>query len=83
MNNIGRYLDIDDTILGIKYHYGNGGSIIKGKYLTAIYKKSKSKNENKINKKLFYNQVSLIIKHNINKENENKMVRRLDGLLEI
>lgn len=71
LNNIGRYLDIDDTILGIKYHYGNGESIIKGKYLTAIYKKSKSKNENKINKKLFYNQASLIIKHNIDKENEN------------
>lgn len=71
LNNIGRYLDIDDTILGIKYHYGNGESIIKGKYLTAIYKKSKSKNENKINKKLFYNQVSLIIKH-IGKDKNNK-----------
>jgi TATA-box binding protein (TBP) (component of TFIID and TFIIIB) len=71
LNNIGRYLDIDDTILGIKYHYGNGESIIKGKYLTAIYKKSKSKNENKINKKLFYNQVSLIIKH-IGKDKDNK-----------
>ena len=70
LNNIGKYLEIDDTILGIKYHYGNGSSI-KGKYLTAIYKKSKSKNENKINKKLFYNQVSLIIKH-IGKDNENK-----------
>jgi TATA-box binding protein (TBP) (component of TFIID and TFIIIB) len=71
LNNIGKYLDIDDTILGIKYHYGNGESCIKGKYLTAIYKKSKSKNENKINKKLFYNQVSLIIKHT-GKNNENK-----------
>jgi len=71
LNNIGRYLEIDDTILGIKYHYGNGESIIKGKYLTAIYKKSKSKNENKINKKLFYNQVSLIIKH-IGKDKDNK-----------
>ena len=40
LNNIGRYLDIDDTVLGIKYHYGNS-SIIKGKYLTSIYKKSK------------------------------------------
>ena len=65
LNNIGRYLDIDDTVLGIKYHYGNS-SIIKGKYLTSIYKKSKRKNQNKINKKLFYNQVSLIIKHNNN-----------------
>lgn len=71
LNNIGRYLDIDDTILGIKYHYGNRESIIKGKYLTSIYKKSKSKNENKINKKLFYNQVSLIIKHT-GKDKENK-----------
>jgi len=71
LNNIGKYLEIDDTILGIKYHYGNGESSIKGKYLTAIYNKSKNKNENKINKKLFYNQVSLIIKH-IGKDNENK-----------
>lgn len=75
LNNIGRYLNIDDNILGIKYHYGNS-SIIKGKYLTAIYKKSKSKNENKINKKLFYNQVSLIIKHKSksNKENEENII---------
>lgn len=70
LNNIGRYLEIDDTILGIKYHYGNS-SIIKGKYLTSVYKKSKSKNDMKINKKLFYNQVSLIIKHNIDKNTDN------------
>lgn len=62
LNNIGRYIKIDDNILGIKYHYGKS-SIIKGKYLTSIYKKSKSKNEKKINRKLFYNQVSLIVKH--------------------
>ena len=75
LNNIGRYLNIDDNILGIKYNYGNS-SIIKGTYLTAIYKKSKSKNENKINKKLFYNQISLIIKHKSksNKENEENII---------
>jgi len=77
LNNIGRYLEIDDMILGIKYHYGNS-SIIKGKYLTSIYKKSKSKNQNKINKKLFYNQVSLIIKHNCF-ENENVVNVKIFG----
>lgn len=61
--NIGKYLNIDDEILGIKYNYGET-SILKGKYSTSIYNKSKVKNENKINKKLFYNQVSLIIKNN-------------------
>lgn len=71
LNNVGRYLDIDDTILGIKYHYGNS-SVIKGKYLTAIYNKSKSKNDKKINKKLFYNQVSLIIKHKSKSNQQNE-----------
>jgi hypothetical protein len=57
--NIGKYLDIDEHILGIKYNYGKS-SILKGKYSTSIYKKSKIKNQNKINQKLFYNQVSII-----------------------
>jgi TATA-box binding protein (TBP) (component of TFIID and TFIIIB) len=58
--NIGKYLNIDDNILGIKYNFGKS-SILKGKYSTSIYKKSKIKNQNKINKTLFYNQVSIII----------------------
>lgn len=58
--NIGKYLEIDNHILGIKYNYGKS-SILKGKYSTSIYKKSKIKNQNKINQKLFYNQVSIIV----------------------
>lgn len=58
--NIGKYLQIDDNIIGIKYNFGKS-SILKGKYSTSIYKKSKTKNQNKINKNLFYNQVSIII----------------------
>lgn len=60
--NIGKYLEIDENILGIKYTYNSNLTIIKGKYSTSIYKKSKNKNQNKINKRLFYNQVSLILK---------------------
>lgn len=63
--NIGKYLDIDSDILGIKYNYGET-SILKGNYITTMYKKSKVKNSDKINKVLFYNQVSLSIKINDN-----------------
>ena len=59
--NIGKYLEIDENIIGIKYNFGKS-SILKGKYSTSIYKKSKVKNQNKINTKLFYNQVSIIVK---------------------
>ena len=59
--NIGKYLEIDENIIGIKYNFGKS-SILEGKYSTSIYKKSKIKNQNKINKKLFYNQVSIIVK---------------------
>jgi TATA-box binding protein (TBP) (component of TFIID and TFIIIB) len=58
--NIGKYLTIDDTILGIKYNYANF-NVIKGTYATTIYKKSKSKSDNKINRTLFYNQISLVV----------------------
>lgn len=63
--NIGKYLIIDNEILGIKYNYGET-SILKGKYSTAIYNKSKVKNDKKINKQLFYNQVTIIVKNNEN-----------------
>lgn len=63
--NIGKYLDIDSDILGIKYNYGKT-SILKGNYITTMYKKSKVKNCDKINQVLFYNQVSLSIKINDN-----------------
>ena len=36
---------------------------MKGKYSTTIYKKAKVKNLEKINKKLFYNQVTIILKY--------------------
>lgn len=66
--NIGKYLEIDENILGIKFFFGKM-SILKGKYNTSIYKKSKLKNFNKINKRLFYNQISIIINlPNINEQ---------------
>ena len=60
--NIGKYLEIDETIIGLKYQNVGTIPILKGKYSTCIYNKSKGKNINKINKKSFYNQISLIIK---------------------
>jgi TATA-box binding protein (TBP) (component of TFIID and TFIIIB) len=69
--NIGKYLEIDENIIGIKYNFGKS-SILKGKYSTSIYKKSKTKNQNKINTKLFYNQVSIII--NLEPSSNNKII---------
>jgi len=60
ITNIGQYLQIDDKILGIKYKYGDL-NIMKGMYSTTIYKKSKGKKLDKVNKRLFYNQVSIIV----------------------
>lgn len=60
LTNIGKYLSIDDQIIGIKYNYGDT-SITKGKYSTTIYKKAKIKYVSKINKQLFYNQITLIV----------------------
>lgn len=57
--NVGKYLEINDRITGIKYTFGNK-SILKGVYTTSVFKKSKNKNYNKINQKLFYNQISII-----------------------
>jgi TATA-box binding protein (TBP) (component of TFIID and TFIIIB) len=62
LTNIGKYLDIDDIIIGLKYNYADL-SIMKGKYSTTVYKKAKVKDSEKINKKLFYNQISMIV-HN-------------------
>jgi TATA-box binding protein (TBP) (component of TFIID and TFIIIB) len=69
--NIGKYLQIDDNIIGIKYNFGKS-SILKGKYSTSIYKKSKIKNQNKINKTLFYNQVSIIV--NLDKSSDKRII---------
>jgi len=68
LTNIGKYLDIDNDIIGIKYNYA-GFSIMKGKYSTTIYKKAKTKDVNKINQKLFYNQISIIVNNNGNNVN--------------
>lgn len=65
LTNIGKYLELDKNIIGLKYDF-NETSILKGKYLTSVYKKSKTKNINKINTKLFYNQISLIVNVGIN-----------------
>jgi len=53
--NVGKYLDINDFIIGIKYQFGNL-NILKGKYSTTVFRKSKNKKQEKINKILFYNQ---------------------------
>jgi TATA-box binding protein (TBP) (component of TFIID and TFIIIB) len=66
--NIGKYLEIDDEIIGIKYKYAQL-NVTKGKYSTTIYKKAKIKDEDKINKNLFYNQITLIINNNGNHVN--------------
>ena len=54
LTNIGKYLEIDNDIIGIKYNYADL-SIMKGKYSTTIYKKAKVKDTEKINKAFFFN----------------------------
>lgn len=61
--NIGKYLEIDNHIIGIKYYYGEC-SFSKGVYTTTTYKKSKKKKIESVNQVLFYNQISLIILYN-------------------
>ena len=63
LTNIGKYLDIDNEIIGIKYNYADL-NVMKGKYSTTIYKKAKIKNVDKINKRLFYNQITIIYNNN-------------------
>ncbi len=68
LTNIGKYLDIDKEIIGIKYNYADL-NVMKGKYSTTIYKKAKNKNVDKINKQLFYNQITIIYNNNGNNVN--------------
>ncbi len=68
LTNIGKYLNIDDQIIGIKYNYADL-SIMKGKYSTSIYKKAKNKNIDKIKKTLFYNQITIILNNDGNNVN--------------
>lgn len=60
LTNVSKYLQIDETIIGIKYMFAKL-NVLKGKYCTTVYKKSKVKCEEKINRNLFYNQVSIIV----------------------
>lgn len=57
---IGKYIEINDEIKGIKYCNGSQ-EILRGEYSTIMYKKAKKKVIEKINKRLFYNQISAII----------------------
>lgn len=68
LTNVGKYLDIDDVIIGIKYNFADL-NVMKGKYCTTIYKKAKTKDLSKINKTLFYNQITLIVNNNTNHVN--------------
>lgn len=63
--NVGKYLKLNDSIIGIKYQHGNF-NILKGKYSTTVFRKAKNKKQEKISQILFYNQVSLIINLSFN-----------------
>jgi len=65
LTNIGKYLNIDNYIVGIKYKYADL-DIIKGNYFTTLFKKSKSKSSVKAKSNLFYNQVTIIYNNNGN-----------------
>lgn len=66
LTNVGKYLDINDKVIGVKYQFGNL-NIMKGEYSTTVFRKSKNKKHDKINKILFYNQVSLIVNSQVSK----------------
>ncbi len=68
LTNIGKYLDIDDEIIGIKYNHAEV-NVTKGAYFTTIYKKAKVKDSSKVNKALFYNQITIILNNNGNNVN--------------
>lgn len=62
---LGKYIELNNEIKGVKYCNGKE-EIMRGEYSTIMYKKAKNKKEEKINKRLFYNQVSLIISNEMN-----------------
>lgn len=68
LTNIGKYLEIDDEVVGVKYKNAML-NVTKGKYMTTIYKKAKVKDESKINKALFYNQITLVLNNQGNQVN--------------
>jgi TATA-box binding protein (TBP) (component of TFIID and TFIIIB) len=61
-------LDIDEVIIGIKYKYADL-NVTKGKYSTTLFKKAKVKDANKINKAMFYNQITIIVNNRGNHVN--------------
>lgn len=68
LTNVGKYLEIDQDIIGLKYNFAEL-RMTKGTYSTTVYKKAKTKNTEKINKELFYNQVTIIVNikgHHVN-----------------
>jgi hypothetical protein len=42
LTNVGKYLEINDHVIGIKYQFGNL-NIMKGEYSTTVFRKSKNK----------------------------------------
>lgn len=56
--NLGKYLEIDDTIVGVKYQYKTN-TIVKGTYITSISKRQAPASQTTT--KAFNNQVSLQI----------------------
>lgn len=66
--NVGKYMEIDDEVIGIKYKFADL-NVMKGKYSTTIYKKAKIKDITKIKKTLFYNQVTIILNNKGNHVN--------------
>jgi TATA-box binding protein (TBP) (component of TFIID and TFIIIB) len=61
MSNLYNHLTLDEDITGLKYKWKEQ-NFIKGKYSTSSIKKSRNKNQEKLNKVSFYNQLSLIVK---------------------
>lgn len=68
LTNIGKFLELDDVIVGLKMAYGDT-QIMKGEYCTTIYRKAKHKDSSKINTQLFFNQITLLVNHNGNDVN--------------
>lgn len=68
LTNVGKYLQIDNEVVGIKYKFAEL-NIFKGNYFTTLYKKSKTKDSDKIKQTLFYNQVTIVFNNHGNHVN--------------
>jgi len=60
LHNCINYIELDESILGIKGVVKNE-TVLKGVYTTSVYKKSKTKKESSVNHNSFYNQISLVV----------------------